>query len=236
MRQIVLDTETTGIDPRQGHKVIEIGCVELVDRKLTGENFHVYINPQRNVEEEAVAVHGLTDSFLSDKPIFAIIADEFLSFIKGADLIIHNSPFDVGFLNNELSLLGKNYNGIDKGCSIIDTLVMARGKHPGQKNNLNALCKRYHIDNTHRTFHGALLDSKILAEVYLTMTGGQRSLALSSDELDNVDEEGATIKRLPNNRTPLRVIKASFDELERHKQKIREIKNKAGVCCWSDEI
>ena len=236
MRQIVLDTETTGIDPAQGHRIVEIGCVEMVERKLTGNHYHVYINPQRVVEEEAIQVHGITNEFLEDKPVFAAIADDFFEFIKGAELIIHNAPFDVGFINHEFRLLGGGHGRIEDHCSVIDTLVMARNKHPGQKNNLDALCKRYHIDNSSRTLHGALLDSEILAEVYLAMTGGQRMLSLSSDEAEESGVEGSAIRRLSPDRAQLRVIKASPDEFERHQKKLAAINSRAGMCCWSEDI
>ena len=182
MRQIVLDTETTGLDPAQGHKVIEIGCVELVNRKLTGNHFHVYINPLREIEAAALEIHGITNTFLADKPLFADVAESFVEFVSGAELVIHNAPFDIGFLDHELAALKKSYKVMSEYCSVLDTLVMARKKHPGQKNNLDALCKRYMVDNTQRELHGALLDAEILADVYLMMTGGQSSLSLGYEE------------------------------------------------------
>jgi len=181
MRQIVLDTETTGINPRDGHKIIEIGCVELVDRKPTGRHYHQYINPQREIEQEAIDVHGITNERVANEPIFAQIAQEFFDFVNGAELIIHNAPFDIGFLDHELAALERGYPALRTVCSVIDTLVMARDMFPGQKNNLDALCKRLYIDNSRRELHGALLDSEILAEVYLVMTGGQTKLEFSSD-------------------------------------------------------
>ena len=234
MRQIVLDTETTGIDPAQGHRIIEIGCVELVDRKLTGNHYHVYLNPQRVVEEEAIRVHGITNEYLADKPLFASIADQFYTFIQGAELIIHNAPFDVGFINHEFHLLGAGRDNITDYCTITDTLVMARAKHPGQKNNLDALCRRYHIDNSSRTLHGALLDSEILAEVYLAMTGGQRKLSLGADDSESATEQAHTIRRLPVDRPKLTVIKASADELASHNDKLSAIAKKSGHCLWLD--
>jgi len=179
MRQIVLDTETTGLEPAHGHRIIEIGCVEMVDRQLTGNTFHKYINPEtKKVDQGALEVHGITDDFLSDKPYFGDVYDEFLEFVKGSELIIHNAPFDVGFLNNEIKLLekklGQSLQMVDVSCQILDSLKLARDNHPGQKNNLDALCRRYFIDNSNRQLHGALLDSEILADVYLAMTGGQR--------------------------------------------------------------
>ena len=179
MRQIVLDTETTGIG--EGHRIIEIGCVELVNRKLTGRHYHQYINPERLVDPEAMEVHGITDEFLQDKPLFAHVANDFIDFIKGGQLVIHNAPFDVGFMDREFGLL----NGYPKTadiCSVLDTLTLARQMHPGQRNSLDALCRRYGIDNSHRELHGALLDSEILADVYLLMTGGQTDLVLADDK------------------------------------------------------
>ena len=178
MRQIVLDTETTGLEPRQGHRIIEIGCVELVERRLTNNRYHQYINPEREVDEGAIEVHGISNAFLADKPRFADIVDDFLNFVRGAELIIHNAPFDVGFLNHELNMLNRKDDSVDQICTILDTLVLARKMHPGQKNNLDALCKRYDIDNSQRDLHGALLDAEILAETYLAMTGGQTTLSL----------------------------------------------------------
>ena len=233
MRQIILDTETTGIDPKQGHRIVEIGCVEMIDRKLTGNHFHVYINPERVVEQEVVNVHGLTNEFLADKPVFREIADDFLAFIRGAELIIHNAPFDLGFINHEFALLRHGFPTVENCCGVLDTLVLARKKHPGQKNNLDALCKRYFIDNSSRTLHGALLDSEILAEVYLAMTGGQTALLLSSGE-DTVgtQEEGSTIRRFGTDKPTLRVIAANGAELESHQNKLEQIQKKSGNCLW----
>lgn len=181
MRQVILDTETTGLSPKQGHRIIEIGCVEMQNRRLTGKSYHVYINPDREVDAGAVAVHGITDDFLEDKPYFADCISELIAFIKGAELVIHNAPFDVGFLEHEFKLAKeKSWYSLSKHCEITDTLKMARKKHPGKKNNLDALCKRYQINNAHREKHGALLDAEILAEVYLAMTGGQSTLNLEA--------------------------------------------------------
>ena len=177
MRQIVLDTETTGLEPRLGHRIIEIGCVEVIDRRITGNSYHQYINPQREIDEGAVEVHGITTAFLADKPLFSDIVDDFLNFIRGAELVIHNAPFDVGFIDHELTLLNQQQNHVANICTVLDTLVLARHMHPGQKNNLDALCKRYFIDNSQRDLHGALLDAEILAETYLAMTGGQTMLS-----------------------------------------------------------
>lgn len=173
MRQIVLDTETTGLETSQGHRIIEIGCVELIERRVTDNYWHHYINPEREVDAGAYEVHGISNEFLRDKPLFADLVDDFLAYIEGAELIIHNAPFDVGFLNYELGLLVAEKPTVESVSCILDTLAIARQKHPGQKNNLDALCKRYDIDNSHRSVHGALLDARILADVYLFMTGGQ---------------------------------------------------------------
>ena len=211
MRQIVLDTETTGIDPAQGHRVIEIGAVELIDRKLTGQHFHEYIQPERDIPLEAIEIHGITPEFLADKPVFSVIGPAFLDFVGSAELIIHNAPFDLGFLDAELQRLNPQPPPLQDQCAIIDTLWMARRKHPGQKNSLDALCKRYGVDNTQRTLHGALLDAELLADVYLQMTGGQTHLSL----------QGEGIAQDPNARVSLagratKVVTASAEELARH--------------------
>jgi DNA polymerase-3 subunit epsilon len=183
MRQIVLDTETTGLETSQGHRIIEIGCVELIDRRVTDKHWHFYINPEREVDAGAFEVHGISNEFLLDKPLFAELADDFLAYVEGAELVIHNAPFDIGFLNHELNLLDDGKPLLGDICSVRDTLVEARQKHPGQKNSLDALCKRYDIDNSHRSVHGALLDARILADVYLFMTGGQTALTLEQYEI-----------------------------------------------------
>ncbi|BFM47879.1 DNA polymerase III subunit epsilon [Marinomonas sp. THO17] len=233
MRQIVLDTETTGIDPKQGHRLIEIGCVEMMGRKLTKKHFHVYINPDREVEEEAYRVHGISDEFLADKPRFHQVAQEFFDFIKGAELIIHNAPFDIGFIDHEFALLGAGFPKVAEVCQIFDSLVYARKKHPGQKNNLDALCKRYGIDNSHRELHGALLDSEILADVYLLMTGGQTSLGLATSA-DSQGEEGdvEAIRRLSADRPALKVLRANDTELQAHEERLDLIEKKAGQALW----
>ncbi|MDE1461078.1 DNA polymerase III subunit epsilon [Spartinivicinus poritis] len=237
MRTIVLDTETTGIDPKQGHRIIEIGCVEVINRKLTGNSYHQYINPQREVEQEAIEVHGITNEMLADKPVFAAVAAEFFEFIKGAELVIHNAPFDVGFINHEFGMLAATNPGpIENYCRITDSLVLARSKHPGAKNNLDALCKRYGVDNSARTYHGALLDAEILADVYLLMTGGQTALAFGGS---NQNQEGgqsgqSQIKRLAANRSPLPVINASAEEIVAHEAKLDAIANQ-GQCVWRDK-
>lgn len=232
MRQVVLDTETTGIDPKQGHKIIEIGCVEMVDRKFTNNHFHVYVNPDRKVEAEAFRVHGISDEFLLDKPRFHEIAQPFFEFIKGAELLIHNAPFDVGFINHEFSFMGLP-SKVEDICTVFDTLAFARNKHPGQKNNLDALCRRYGIDNSHRELHGALLDSEILADVYLLMTGGQTSLGLSSDDSDGLSNDAVTkILKLASGRPKLNVISASEAELESHHERLEMIEKSAGKVLW----
>lgn len=235
MRQVILDTETTGIDPRQGHRIIEIGCVEMVGRKLTKNHFHVYINPDREVEEEAFRVHGISNEFLADKPRFHEVAQEFFEFIKGAELIIHNAPFDIGFMDHEFARIG-GYPKVADVCGVFDSLVYARKKHPGQKNSLDALCKRYGIDNSHRELHGALLDSEILGDVYLLMTGGQTSLGLSTGSTEknskNSDDSGGTIYRLSADRPKLKVIHASDDELKMHEERLDLIDKKSGQSLW----
>ncbi len=234
MRQIVLDTETTGLEPAEGHKIIEIGCVELVNRRLTGRHFHQYIKPNREIDEGAIEVHGITNEFLADKPVFADIAYDFLAFIGDAELIIHNAPFDVGFLDHELTLFDPALPPVSERGKILDTLVLARKKHPGQKNNLDALCKRYEVDNSQRDLHGALLDAEILADVYLMMTGGQRNLALGGVGGDDDTEDYVeNIVRLEARRPPLKVVRANEAEIARHQEKLTAIgKTSGGNCLW----
>jgi len=228
MRQIILDTETTGIDPRAGHRIIEIGCVEMINRKLTGNHFHEYLNPQREIEQEAIDVHGISNEFLLDKPLFADVADSFLEYIRGAELVIHNAPFDVGFMDNEFGLLNKGHGVTTDHCTVLDTLVMARDMHPGQRNSLDALCKRYGVDNSNRVLHGALLDSEILAEVYLLLTGGQTDLSLSPDS-DDTSSSGVGIRRLQAGRPSLKVVRASAQEMEAHELKLNAL---GDDCVW----
>jgi DNA polymerase-3 subunit epsilon len=216
MRQIILDTETTGLDPAQGHKVIEIGAVEMINRRLTGNNFHHYLNPERAIDEAAMEVHGISNEQLLDKPLFDDLAVELIGFLKGAELVIHNAPFDVGFLNSEFNSIGYGEKVIEEHCEVLDTLVMARQKHPGQKNNLNALCKRYFVDNTQRTLHGALLDAEILADVYLQMTGGQISLLGESEDLTSSGKDSSIRKIDIADTSNLRVIRADSDEIQAH--------------------
>ncbi|MCP8465636.1 DNA polymerase III subunit epsilon [Pseudomonas sp. ZM23] len=232
MRSVVLDTETTGMPVTDGHRIIEIGCVELEGRRLTGRHFHVYLQPDREVDEGAIAVHGITNDFLKDKPRFREVADDFFEFINGAQLIIHNAAFDVGFINNEFALLGQSERAeVSDYCSILDTLLMARERHPGQRNNLDALCKRYGVDNSGRDLHGALLDAEILADVYLAMTGGQTSLSLAGNGAD-VDGSGraqaSAIRRLAAGRAATRVIRASEEELAAHMARLAVIEKSAG--------
>ncbi len=229
MRQIVLDTETTGLDWRNGDRVIEIGCVELVNRSLTGRHYHVYINPERRIDAEAVAVHGITEEFLADKPRFAKVVDDFEAFVRDAELVIHNAAFDVGFLNHELSLLGRA--ALDTLCSgVIDTLKMAKEQNPGKKASLDALCERYQVDNGRRTLHGALLDAEILAEVYLAMTRGQESLIMA---LDEPAPGSAEAEAALGERPPLTVLRASAEELVEHEKVLGEIaKANKGACLW----
>ncbi len=232
MRQIILDTETTGLDPAQGHRIIEIGCVELVNRRLTGNHYHQYLQPDREVDAGAFDVHGISSEFLLDKPRFTDVADEFLDFIKGAELIIHNAPFDIGFINAEFVWLGRSHGAVADHCAVIDTLALARKLHPGQKNNLDALCKRYHIDNSRRDLHGALLDAEILADVYLAMTGGQASLSLDSGQ-DAGQASRQTIRHLDAARSRLKVIQATAEEQAAHEGRLDAIdKASGGTCVW----
>lgn len=208
MRQIVLDTETTGLDPALGHRVIEIGALEIVNRQPSGATYHVYLNPEREIDAGAVQVHGLTNDFLADKPRFADIAREFLEFVRDAELVIHNAPFDVGFLNAELARLKEG--PVKRHCTVLDTLKLAKELHPGQKNNLDALCRRYEVDNSGRGFHGALLDAQLLAEVYLAMTRGQETLGI--DVATPAEARAATLVR----RGALKVLRADADERAAH--------------------
>lgn len=228
MRQVVLDTETTGLDFRLGDRVIEIGCVELLNRKLTGQRFHRYINPEREVEAGALAVHGLSNEFLQDKPRFGEIVAEFLDFIQGAELVIHNAAFDVGFLNHELALL--EAPPLEEACrGVVDTLNLARELHPGRRNSLDALCERYAIDHSGRTLHGALLDAELLAEVFLAMTRGQESLHMDIGPAEAPALPGGCLAERP----PLRVLRASPEELAEHERVLAEIgRESRGNCLW----
>ncbi len=230
MRQIVLDTETTGLDWRNGDRVIEIGCVELLNRSLTGRHYHVYINPGRGIDAEAVAVHGITEEFLADKPKFAHVVGEFEDFVRDAELVIHNASFDIGFLDHELELLGRGR--LAQLCAgVIDTLKLAKEQNPGKKASLDALCDRYEIDNAHRELHGALLDAELLAEVYLAMTRGQESLMIGFEEepvARDTDASGAAVAR-----AALKVLRASAAETQAHQAVLDDIaKANKGLCLW----
>jgi DNA polymerase III subunit epsilon len=234
VRQVVLDTETTGLEPKQGHRIIEIGCVEIVNRRKTDRHFHQYLNPDREIDDGAFNVHGISNEDLADKPRFADVAQEFIDFIRGSELIIHNAPFDVGFINAELKKLGRKWGKTEDYCSVVDTLMMAREKHPGQKNNLDALCKRYEIDNSARELHGALLDAQILLDVYLIMTGGQETLSFDSAQEQQITDTGHA-KLIDVNRKPLRVIEPTAEDLVAHEQYLERIKKESGgKCVWVD--
>jgi DNA polymerase III subunit epsilon len=233
-RQVVLDTETTGLDPAQGHRVIEIGCLELLNRRLTERRFHVYLQPDRAIDEGAQRVHGISNEFLAGQPRFADIAEEFLNFVRGAELIIHNAPFDLGFLNHELRRCGRGHLTLEQLCTVQDTLLLARQRHPGQRNSLDALCKRYAVDNSQRSLHGALLDAEILADLYLTMTRQQDSLFVP-------ESAGAGAKRgeqgrrtaLSHGRPPSAVIRASAEEQADHAGYLEMLdKSSGGLCVW----
>ncbi|GIX30535.1 MAG: DNA polymerase III subunit epsilon [Porticoccaceae bacterium] len=235
MRQVVLDTETTGLEVNLDHRIVEIGCVELVDRRHTGNHFHRYLNPGRAIDAGALEVHGITAEFLADKPTFDQVVDEFLDFVRGAQLVIHNAPFDVGFLNHELARLGEGYGRIEDYCEVLDTLALARQLHPGQKNSLDALCKRYGIDNSRRELHGALLDAEILADVYLAMTGGQVGLALDAAPGAGVVLGAEAIRRLPPDRPPLPVIAASAAERAAHRALLARMAEEGCEPLWDLE-
>ena len=230
MRQIALDTETTGISTDEGHRIIEIGCIEIENRRITGNEFHCYLNPEREIDEGATRVHGLTLEKLSNEPLFKEVAKEFLNFVSGAELIIHNAAFDVGFLNKEISLLEWDESSIEDHALVMDTLKMAREMHPGKKNSLDALCTRYEIDRSMRQVHGALIDADLLAKVYLAMTGGQDALDLDQPVLSN--QETQTVNK-ENKNISLKVQKASIDELSEHEDFLSMMK-KNGECHWHD--
>ena len=227
-RQIVLDTETTGLDPKSGHRIIEIGCVEMRERRLSGNNLHLYLQPDREVDAEAVEVHGIDDAFLADKPRFAEVAEELRDYLAGAELIIHNADFDVGFIEHEFALWGQPL-ALAEHCTVTDTLRMARRRFPGQRNSLDALCRRLGIDNSRRTLHGALLDSEILADVYLVMTGGQTALALDVDAGGGAS--GEAIAGVDASR--LRLVRADTEELAAHERWMERLENESGEgCVW----
>jgi len=230
VRQIVLDTETTGLEPSQGHRIIEIGCVELVDRRPSDQRYHQYLWPDRPIDAGAEEVHGIDTEFLRDKPIFSDVVEDFLSFVRGAEVIIHNALFDIAFIDYELSLLGPEWGRLEDYCRIVDTLALARERHPGQKNSLDALCLRYGVDNSQRERHGALLDAEILADVYLAMTGGQATLAFEVDESLPL---GHAPRRLDRTGLTLRVVRASSEELAAHRARLEAIDAASGGrCVW----
>lgn len=235
-RQIVLDTETTGMNMigvhYEGHRIIEIGAVEVINRRLTGNNFHMYLKPDRLVDPEAFGVHGIADEFLADKPMFADIADEFLEYIRGAELVIHNASFDIGFMDYEFGMLKRGIGKTDTFCQVTDSLAMARKMYPGKRNSLDALCNRYEIDNSKRTLHGALLDAEILAEVFLMMTGGQTSLAFSAEGDQDSQNTGDNIQRIVRPSSGLRVVNASDDEIMAHESRLDLVLKKGGSCLW----
>lgn len=226
-RQVVLDTETTGLDPKTGHRVIEVGCVELRERRLTGNNLHLYLQPDRDIDHQAMEVHGISNEFLADKPRFAEVAAELKDYLKGAELLIHNAPFDVGFLESEFSIIGDAFP-LSSICKVTDTLAMARKMYPGQRNSLDSLCKRLGINNGHRTLHGALLDSEILADVYLTMTGGQTALVLDSEKAPSASEAGVVVALQADN---LVVVHANESELAEHDAWLAKLEGE-GSCVW----
>jgi len=229
MRQIILDTETTGLSWASGNRVVEIGCVELMERRPTGRTFHCYLNPEREFEAGAQEVTGLTLEFLADKPLFAAIADEFLAFIDGAELVIHNAAFDVGFLDNELRLVGPQYGKLADRCTIEDTLLLARQRFPGQRNSLDALCKRFDVDNTHRQLHGALLDAQLLAEVYIGLTSGQSEIGFEVSA--EVAGEAAIAFEVDVHASRPRVLVAE-EELAAHESRLAQLRKKAGKAVW----
>ena len=238
-RQIILDTETTGLEPSQGHRIIEIGAVEMINRRLTGNRFHQYLNPERDIDAGAMEVHGITNEMLADKLKFADVAADFLAFVQGAELVIHNAPFDTGFINQEFLLLGAAAPArtIESACTVLDTLKLARRMHPGQKNDLDSLCRRYGIDNAQRNLHGALLDAEILADVYLAMTGGQTALFQEPSDAAAALQQTVSahaIRRLNPNRPVLLIVRATELEMAAHERMLAEIDKKcAGKCIWS---
>jgi len=233
-RQLVLDTETTGLEPSQGHRIIEIGVVEMIDRRLTGNNFHIYLQPDREIDAGAIEVHGITNEFLADKPRFEDIAEELADYLRGAEVIIHNAPFDVGFIDAEFQRM-ENGLTMESLCEVIDTLVMAREMHPGQRNSLDALCGRYDVNNNHRTKHGALLDSEILADVYLAMTGGQKSLGWEADDDKEGDSITKDIRRVNREGLSLRVLKATDLELAAHEERLDAMASSGTSPVWRQD-
>lgn len=235
-RQIILDTETTGLRPEEGHRIIEIGAIEIIDRRFTQNDRHIYINPERPIDEGAFKVHGISAQFLSDKPVFADIAEEFLDYIRGAELIIHNAPFDLNFLDHEYRWLNNKHSKIHEICSIIDTLAMARKRHAGQRNSLDALCKRYDVNNTHRQLHGARLDALLLAEVFLRMTGGQNSLFEGNiASATPIMVETERYIEAPQEQKRFQVILATDEEQQEHENYLAKMEKK-GACVWKKQL
>ena len=235
MRQVILDTETTGLEPKEGHRIIEIGCVEIINRKKTEKNFHQYLNPEREIEDGAFDIHGLSNEFLADKPLFSDVAQELIDFIRDSEVIIHNAPFDIAFIDVELKRLGKQWGKMENYCRVLDTLPMARDLHPGQKNSLDALCSRYEVDNSQRELHGALLDAQILLDVYLAMTGGQTSLSLGDDDADDLENTESHL-RISTDRSALKIIEPNAAELAAHEQRLAVIEElSGGKCLWKTQ-
>ncbi|MES2218533.1 MAG: DNA polymerase III subunit epsilon [Pseudomonadota bacterium] len=232
MRQIILDTETTGLFVDQNHRIIEIGCIELINRKFTGKHFHYYLNPERAIDEGAQAIHGITTDFLANKPLFAHIAQELMDFLSGAELVIHNAPFDVGFINYELKLLNQAWQPLNEYCRIVDTLLMARQMHVGQRNNLDALCKRYSVDNSQREYHGALLDAHLLGRVYLAMTGGQATLFTETENVEIASQQQSVLEiTQQKHKRKLPIILATEEELAAHELYLSHLAEN-GKCVW----
>ncbi|NIP88143.1 MAG: DNA polymerase III subunit epsilon [Gammaproteobacteria bacterium] len=233
VRQVVLDTETTGLDPEQGHRVIEIGCVELMQRRQTGNHFHQYVNPEREIDEAAFEVHGISQQFLADKPRFGDIAGDFIEFVRGAELIIHNAAFDTAFLNHELRRIAMDFGEIEEFCEVLDTLALARRLHPGQHNSLDALCRRYAIDNSQRSLHGALLDAEILADVYLAMTGGQTTFLLDAGDSTPSSSRSAPTRHLDPARRRTPVLHPDDEERTAHETWLDYLEETTqGNCLW----
>ena len=236
MRQIFLDTETTGLSAADGHRIIEIAGIEYINRRPTGHRYHQYLHPERTIEADALAVHGITEAFLADKPKFCDIADALLAFLTDAELVIHNAPFDVSFLNHEFTSLGPRFELITHHCSILDTLVLARKKHPGQQNNLDALCRRYHVDRSARDLHGALVDANLLAQVYLAMTGGQTHLFVEEESQNRPTAEvplaAENTDAQETEMAALIVIDANEQEIKAHTEQLKNIRENNGVCLW----
>ncbi len=229
MRQVILDTETTGLDPARGHRLVEIGCIELIERRRTGREFQRYLNPERSMDFGAMEVTGLTDEFLRDKPLFRQVVDEFLAFVDGAELVIHNAAFDMGFLNSELALVGA-LGRLEARCAVLDTLALAREKFPGQKNSLDALCRRLQVDSSHRRLHGALLDANLLTDVYLALTAGQGDLGFEVADVARTEERKAQALTIPSR---LRVVHADAEEVAGHTLRLHQLdKASKGKCVW----